>query len=147
MAKHRQDGAGKIVPTTHDQPYRHQSMPWEGAPAPLRAGSPVPHSEVDRDNRLERTEWLKANIRSMIAVGQLDDADLAALPPAVRARAKELEAECKALHESGAHVEAQRLAEESAYQLAGMLPDDWSPPRADNAAAIADGILRRVRPF
>lgn len=143
------DKAGGARPATHQGKYGDGGATrlTESTDLPLAgASNPTPHALPGWDKaRRARNEWVKANVRPMLAVNQLSEEDLAALPPAVRAKAKELAAECGSLRAEGYQAHAQALAEESAAILEGMLPEDWSPPHhadEDDPAALAALIPR-----
>ena len=133
---------GPIEPEQHRPAHRAQQ---HDPVAPERGQERTSYGNFkdpeEQEARRRRTEWLKGHVRPMIALGQLDEDDLQALPPAARAKAEELVAECARLHESGANAQAQYLAEESAAILEGVLPKGWEPPRdADDPEAVADRI-------
>ena len=96
------------------------------------------------DSRQARRKWLAENVTPMLALDQLSDEDLAALPPAARTKAKELASQAGALRAEGSQARAALVAEEAAVILEGMLDDSWSPPAdLESPADLADQIRRR----
>ena len=150
MAKHERDGMGRFVPTKKELIGGGGTTDLNallGRPAGVKpqANNPTTRSNPGWDDaRSARRKWLAENVTPMLAVDQLADEDLAALPAPVRTKARELARQAGALRAEGSQARAALVAEEAAVILEGMLDDSWSPPAdLESPADLADRIRRR----
>ena len=148
MAKHERDGMGRFVPTKKELRGGGGTTDLGelmGRPAGVKplATNPTKSNPGWDDARQARRKWIAENVTPMLALDQLSDDDLAALPPAVRTKAKELAAQAGALRSEGSQARAALLAEEAAVVLEGMLPEGWDiPASTDDPAELARLIGR-----